>query len=213
MSEVVHSSSPLATSDAERPAFNLCVFCASSPGKKAAHRLVARALGHALAARGMGLVYGAASVGLMGEVANATLAGGGWVEGVIPDGLFAREVAHTGLTRMHVTVSMHARKAKMAELASAFVAIPGGFGTLDELFEIMTWAQLGIHHKPVGLLNVDGYFDHLLIFLRRGVEDGLLQPQHLALLNVFETLDGMLDGLSSAAPTDLGVSWMGPGQG
>lgn len=194
-----------------RPGFNLCVFCASSPGKKPGLTLLARSLGRMLAERGHGLIYGGAAVGLMAEVANAVLEGDGWVEGVIPEGLFAVEVAHTSLTHMYVTDSMHSRKAKMAELASAFVALPGGFGTLDELFEILTWAQLGIHHKPIALVNADGYYTPLLQFLQRGVADGLLNPAHLALLRVYETLGEMLDGLVAAAPDKMDISRMGPG--
>lgn len=195
-----------------RPAFHLCVFCGSSVGNHPSFPVIARSLGRLLAERGYGLIYGGAAVGLMGEIANASLSAGGWVEGVIPDGLFAKEVAHTGLQRLHVVDSMHKRKALMATQTSAFAAIPGGFGTLDELFEILTWAQLGIHHKPIALLNVEGYYDGLLRFLERSVEDGLVQPRTLTLLRVHTDLHAMLDDLEHAVPPDLGVSWMGPGQ-
>lgn len=196
-----------------RPSFNLCIFCASSIGQNPQHRLTARLLGRLMAEQNIGLMYGGASVGLMGEVANACLQAGGYVEGVIPEDLFTKEVGHEGLHRLYKTRSMHTRKAIMAERSSAFVALPGGFGTLDELFEILTWSQLGIHHKPIGLLNVDGYYDALLQFLQHAVREGLLNPLHLARLRVYTELQELLDGLRTAAPDDLTVSWMGPGQG
>lgn len=196
-----------------RPSFNLCIFCASSIGQNPQHCLTARLLGRLMAEQNIGLMYGGASVGLMGEVANACLQAGGYVEGVIPEDLFTKEVGHEGLHWLYKTRSMHTRKAIMAERSSAFVALPGGFGTLDELFEILTWSQLGIHHKPIGLLNVDGYYDALLQFLQHAVREGLLNPLHLARLRVYTELQELLDGLRTAAPDDLTVSWMGPGQG
>src|SRR4051812_49148308 len=147
------------------PAMRVCVFCGSNPGARPEYAAAARAVGRALAERGRGLVYGGGNVGLMGVCADAALAAGGEVIGVIPDALQTAEVAHGGLTRLHVVRTMHERKALMADLSDAFAALPGGFGTLDELFEILTWAQLGIHAKPVAILNVAGFFDPLLAML------------------------------------------------
>ena len=141
-------------------------------------------MGAELAGRGIGLVYGGGAVGLMGVVADAVLDAGGSVTGVIPTGLFSREVAHDRVTELHHTATMHERKALMYDLADAFVAMPGGVGTLDELFETLTWAQLGLHDKPVGLLDVDGFFGDLLAFLRRTEDDGFVKHRHLARLRV-----------------------------
>jgi uncharacterized protein (TIGR00730 family) len=160
----------------------VCVYCGSTPGTRAGFRRAAADLGHLLATNGVGVVYGGASVGLMGIVADAALAAGGEVIGVIPDKLFGDEVAHEGLTQLHVVGSMHERKALMSQLADAFVALPGGFGTIEEVIEAVTWSQLGLHAKSVGLLDVDGYFDHLLAFLDRAQADGLLKPESRALL-------------------------------
>jgi uncharacterized protein (TIGR00730 family) len=135
-------------------------------------------LGRELAARGIHLVYGGGNVGLMGIVADATLAAGGTVTGVIPHGLVARELAHQGVTTLHVVNSMHERKALMARLADAFIALPGGFGTLEEFCEAVTWTQLGVHRKPCGLLNVDGFYDHLLAFLQHALAEGFLRSTH-----------------------------------
>jgi uncharacterized protein (TIGR00730 family) len=170
----------------------VCVFCGSAFGARPIFVEAARSLGAAIAARGLGLVYGGASVGLMGVVADAALADGGEVIGVIPQRLVDRELAHRGLSALHVVDSMHARKAKMASLSDAFVALPGGFGTLDELAEIVTWRQLGLHDKPFGLLDVDGYFEPLIAWTRRAVEDGFVKPEHRALLHVSSTADGLL---------------------
>jgi uncharacterized protein (TIGR00730 family) len=143
----------------------ICVFAGSSAGVRPEYLRAAADLGTVLAARGIELVYGGARVGMMGAVAGAVLAGGGRVTGVIPQALVEKEVAHDGLTELRVVTSMHQRKALMADLSDAFIALPGGWGTLDEMFEILTWAQLGLHRKPCGLLNVSGYFDRLLAFL------------------------------------------------
>ncbi len=143
----------------------LCVYCGSRPGRLPAYTEAATALAQALVKHQIGLVYGGASIGLMGTVADEVLALGGDVIGVIPKALAHKEVAHPNLTQMHVTASMHERKTLMAELADGFIALPGGIGTFEELFEIWTWAQLGFHHKPCGLLNVAGYYDHLIQFL------------------------------------------------
>ncbi len=164
-----------------RSIHKLCVFCASSAGQNPAITRATDAFGRLLAAEGIGLVYGGSSTGLMGTLADAVLAGGGDVLGVIPE-IIATERAHPGLTELVVAPDMHQRKAVMYERSDAFVALPGGFGTVDELAEITTWGQLGYHDKPVGLLNVDGYFDGLLAFFDRGVTDGLLRPDNRALL-------------------------------
>lgn len=157
----------------------ICVFCGSSTGNRATYATAAIALGEAIAARGWGIVYGGGRVGMMGRVADAALAAGGPVIGVIPHFLHEKEIAHPGLTELHLTESMHERKAKMAAIADAFVALPGGYGTLEELCEILTWAQLGIHNKPIGLLNVESYFDPLLQFFDTAVAEGFLQPPTL----------------------------------
>ena len=152
----------------------ICVFCGSSPGARPAFARAAREVGAELARRGIGLVFGGGSVGLMGEVADAVLEAGGEAIGVIPASLVARELAHGGCTEMRVVATMHERKATMVELSSAFVALPGGLGTLDESFEILTWAQLGIHAKPFGLLNVEEYYTPLLAFLDSAVREGFV---------------------------------------
>jgi uncharacterized protein (TIGR00730 family) len=158
------------------------VYCASAAGFDARVSEAAQALGTALSGRGVALVYGGAHVGLMGLVADSARAGGGKVIGVIPERLVEREVAHTNLTELVVVETMHERKQRMADLADAFVALPGGLGTLDELFEIATWQQLGMHQKPVVLVNVGGYYDHLLAFLNHAQDQGLLQPQNRAIV-------------------------------
>jgi uncharacterized protein (TIGR00730 family) len=171
----------------------LCVFCGSSAGLNPVYADSARGLGELLVARGLGLVYGAGHVGLMGILADAVLRAGGEVIGVIPQALVAKELAHLGLTRLEVVDTMHQRKARMADLSDAFVALPGGYGTLDELFEILTWAQLGIHKKPIGLLNVGGFFDPLLAWIRHAAAEGFIRQQHVALLNVSTDAEGLLD--------------------
>jgi uncharacterized protein (TIGR00730 family) len=160
----------------------VCVFCGSSPGSDPAFAVAAEGLGRALAAQGLGLVYGGASVGLMGRLADAALAAGGEVIGVIPKAMVDLEVAHHGLADLRIVDSMHARKALMAELSDAFIALPGGLGTLDELFEILTWAQLGLHHKPIGLLDVGDYFAPLLGFLDGAVAARFVAAAHRAML-------------------------------
>lgn len=166
----------------------ICVFCGSSVGNRPAYAAAAIALGKAIAARGWGIVYGGGRVGMMGRVADAALAAGGPVIGVIPHFLHEKEIAHPDLTKLHFTESMHERKAKMAAIADAFVALPGGYGTLEELSEILTWAQLGIHNKPIGLLNVEGYYDALLNFFDTAVTEGFLRPPTLRDL-IFTTSD------------------------
>ncbi len=177
----------------------ICVFCGSSPGFAPGHLEAARRLGEALAASGLRLVYGGARVGLMGRLADAALGCGGSVVGVIPRS-FPRTVSHGGLSRLEVVDSMHARKQRMFELSDAFVALPGGFGTLEEILEILTWAQLGIHRKPCGLINVEGYFDAFLHFLDRAAADGFIRRPHRDMLAVARTPGELLERLRSAAP-------------
>jgi len=148
----------------------ICVYCGSSPGKNPAYSLAATSLAKILCERGIGLVYGGAAVGIMGTVADAVLESGGEVIGVIPKSLAVKEVAHDNLSELHVVASMHERKAMMADLANGFIALPGGWGTLEEIFEILTWAQLGFHDKPCGLLNIEGYYDGLITFLENSFE-------------------------------------------
>jgi uncharacterized protein (TIGR00730 family) len=175
----------------------VCVFSGSSPGADPAYRAAAAELGRRLADRGIELVYGGAHVGLMGAVADAALEGGGDVIGVIPQSLADREIAHPGVSDLRVVDSMHERKAVMAELADAFVALPGGVGTLEELFEVYTWNQLGLHAKPLGLLNVRGYFDGLAGFLDHATAERFVTPQHRAMLLVSGDLGELLDGLAA----------------
>jgi uncharacterized protein (TIGR00730 family) len=160
----------------------VCVFCGSSAGARPAYAEAARALGAILAAQGLGLVYGGANVGLMKVVADAALAAGGEVIGVIPESLMARELGHPGLSALHIVPSMHARKALMADHADAFIALPGGFGTFEEFFEVVTWTQLGLHAKPCGLLNVDGFYDRLLAFVDHATTERFIRPQTRAIV-------------------------------
>jgi len=148
----------------------ICVYCGSSPGKNPAYSHAAESLAKAMCERGIGLVYGGAAIGIMGAIANAVMEAGGEAIGVIPKSLAIKEVAHSGLSELHVVASMHERKAMMAELADGFVALPGGWGTLEEIFEILTWAQLGFHEKPCALLNIEGYYDSLVRFLENSFE-------------------------------------------
>lgn len=175
----------------------VCVYCASNDGVRPEYLDAARTLGRALAARGQCLVYGGGRVGLMGALADAALEAGGEVVGVMPHALVQREVAHHGLTALHVVDSMHERKAKMAELSDAFIALPGGLGTLEELFETWTWAQLGVHQKPVGLLDVAGYWQPLLHVLEHASREGFMRgtPQEWLVLET--EADAMLDRLST----------------
>ena len=179
----------------------VCVYCGSSTGGRPVFATAARSLGRELARRGVGLVYGGAHVGLMGVLADACLAAGGEVVGVIPASLVAVEIAHEGLTELHVVGSMAERKARMNELAHAFVAMPGGFGTLEEFFETVTAVQLGRHAKPCGLLDVDGFFGPLLGFLDHAVEEGLLRPHNRAVVVVDDDPGGLLDRLDRWEPS------------
>jgi uncharacterized protein (TIGR00730 family) len=176
----------------------VCVFCGSSHGVRPAYSDAARSLGQALVARGLGLVYGGGKVGLMGVVADAMLAAGGDVVGVIPHALMAREIGHAGLTTMHVVDSMHERKALMADAADAFIALPGGVGTFEELFEAITWTQLGLHAKPCGLLNVDGFYDDLLRFLDHAWVEGFIKPETRAIVKASADARELLDLLDGA---------------
>jgi uncharacterized protein (TIGR00730 family) len=171
----------------------LCVFCASSTGRQAVYAEAAQAMARALADRGIGLVYGGGSVGLMGILADAVLAAGGEAIGVLPRGLARKEYAHQGLTELHLVGSMHERKALMASLSDGFVALPGGLGTLEEILEVFTWAQLGIHQKPVGLVDVGGYWAGLLALLRHAVQEGFVRAEDAALLLVEPAPAELLD--------------------
>jgi uncharacterized protein (TIGR00730 family) len=163
---------------------SIAVYCGASLGARPLYAEAARELAHALVEHNIGLVYGGGKVGLMGVIADEVLRLGGEATGVIPRALLEREVGHTGLTRMFVVKDMHERKAMMSDLADGFIALPGGMGTLEELFEMLTWSQLGIHAKPVGLLNTDGFWDGLVRFVRHQHEEGFVRPQHLELMMV-----------------------------
>jgi uncharacterized protein (TIGR00730 family) len=187
----------------------ICVYCGSSPGRMPEYRDAAKALGHELAARGLGLVYGGASVGVMGAVADAVLEKGGQAMGVIPHALATREVAHSGLDELFVVDSMHERKAKMAELSDGFIALPGGWGTIEEIFEMLTWAQLGLHQKPCGLLNISGYYDHLFAFLEHAIDQRFVREEYRPMIMMEQTAGGLLDRYRSyQAPTVK--KWIGP---
>jgi uncharacterized protein (TIGR00730 family) len=187
----------------------LCVFCGASPGRNPAHAAFAREVGADLARRGIGVVYGGSRVGLMGALADGALSAGAEVIGVIPRGLVDREVAHGGLTELRVVETLHERKAVMASLADGFVALPGGLGTLEELAEAMSWAQLELHDKPCGVLDPTGYFDPLVGFLDRAVEEGFLDAANRGLLVVARDLDDLLARFEShRAPV---ARWERPG--
>jgi uncharacterized protein (TIGR00730 family) len=178
----------------------LCVYCGSSPGHDPSYREATRALGEELLARDLGLVYGGASVGLMGTVADTVLDGGGEAVGVIPEALEDREVAHAGLTDLQVVDSMHDRKRRMVDLADGFVALPGGLGTLEELFEVLTWAQLGLHDDPCGLLNVAGFYDGVVAHLDGATDAGFVSPAHRDLARVERDPAALLDAFEAYEP-------------
>ena len=178
----------------------ICVFAGSSPGRQPQYVEAAQQLGEELCARGYDLVYGGGRVGLMGAVADSVLGNGGQVIGVIPEALAEKEVAHRGLTDLRVVTSMHERKALMAELSTAFIALPGGLGTLEELFEVLTWVQLGIHTKPCGLVNVGGYFNGLLEFISHAVEERFLKPDHQSMILVDSDIKALLDAVEAFVP-------------
>src|SRR3989339_1977826 len=178
----------------------ICVFCGSNHGVRSAYTDAAQQLGKALVSQGMGLVYGGGSIGLMTVVADAVLKEQGEVIGVIPHALSSKEFAHDGLTELHLVSSMHERKATMAELSDAFIAMPGGFGTLDEFFEIVTWAQLGLHAKPIGLLNVGGYFDWLLKFVDYMLQERFISTEHRQLIVTSHDPEELLSALIRYKP-------------
>ena len=182
----------------------ICVFCGSRPGVNPAYRAAAEALGQMLAERSIELVYGGGNVGLMGIVADACLAAGGKAVGVIPRALLEWEVGHEGLTRLEVVDSMHTRKARMAELADGFIALPGGLGTFEELFEILTWAQLGFHNKPVALFNVQGYYLPLVQMMERGGTGGFMKAEDRGLLLVEDTLAALMRSMGAYHPPAVG---------
>jgi uncharacterized protein (TIGR00730 family) len=189
-------------------AFSICVYCGSRAGERPAYAEAARRLGQAIGERGWQLVYGGGKVGLMGAVADATLAAGGRVVGVIPESLMRREVGHTGLSELHVVATMHERKRLMAERAHAFVALPGGIGTFEELFEVWTWRHLGYPAQPIGLLDVDGYYRGLTDFLRHTQDEGFVSDEQRAMLRVAHDPVALLDALAedakaSVQPEDL----------
>lgn len=186
---------------------SICVFCGSSSGHDAAYAAAAMSFGELIARQGIELVWGGGNVGLMGVVADSVLAEGGNAYGVIPSFMADRELAHPQATELEVVSSMHTRKAAMADRADGFVALPGGFGTLDELFEIITWAQLHIHSKPVGLLNVRGFFDPLLAMVRHMSDEGFIKAKHLSLIHVADDPATLLE--SMLAHTAPGGDWLG----
>jgi uncharacterized protein (TIGR00730 family) len=187
----------------------ICVFCASSIGNDPAFALAAESLGQVLAERKIDLVYGGGNIGLMGIIADAAMIAGGKVIGVIPQALVDKELVHHGVTDLRIVHSMHERKALMAELSDGFIALPGGFGTLEEFCEILTWSQLGLHTKPFGLLNVSGFYDHFLRFLDHIVETHLLRPQHRALILDATSVDALLP-LIFTWKTTLVDKWIHP---
>lgn len=188
----------------------ICVFTGSNYGNRPEYRASARALGEEFARRGIGLVYGAASVGLMGVIADTVLANGGEAIGVIPRELFKREVTHGGLTQLHEVGSMHERKALMADLSDGFIALPGGLGTFDELFEIITWAQLGLHTKPIGLLDETGFFTPLLALIRHASEEGFIMPVHATIVMREATPAALLDRFATYSPVTNANKWVEP---
>jgi len=189
----------------------ICVFAGSSSGVRNEYRTVARELGHDLARRKLGLVYGGARVGLMGALADEVLAAQGHVTGIIPEALVAKEVAHHGLSELRVVTSMHERKAMMADLADGFIALPGGWGTVEEFFEVLTWGQLGLHRKPCGLLNVQGYFDRLLSFVDHSIEEGFVRRERGAMICVSSSPGELLDMLSAYEAPSV-EKWIDPAE-
>jgi uncharacterized protein (TIGR00730 family) len=188
---------------------SVAVYCGSNSGFDPAFAAAAVSLGRLLAERGIGLVYGGANVGLMGALADAVLAGGGEAHGVITRALETQEIPHRGLTSLRVTETMHQRKAEMADAADAFVMLPGGYGTLDEFFEVLTWAQLGIHAKPCAILDVGGYFDPLRAFLDRAVTAGFVRPAHLRMVIIESDPARLLDRIADWSPVAVS-KWLDP---
>ena len=188
----------------------ICVFCGSRPGNRPEYVEAARTLGALLAERRIGLIYGGGNVGLMGVVADAALKGGGEVIGVIPTALVHRELAHDHLTELRVVDSMHERKALMAELSDAVIALPGGFGTFEELFETVTWSQLGIHRKAFGVLNVAGFYDGLLALVQHAVDEGFIPPEHRGFILEAEEPERLVDLIAGYEPPPPVVKWIRP---
>ena len=182
----------------------ICVYCGSNPGNDPSHRTAAHDLGAFLARNGIGVVYGGGHVGLMGAVADGALSHHGEVIGVIPKSLMEKELGHGGVTALHVVSSMHERKQMMVDLSDGFIALPGGFGTLDELFETLTWLQLAFHEKPVALLNVGGFFDGLITFIAHMSRNGFLKPEHAACVLVDNEPEQLLASMAAFRPPDLG---------
>ncbi len=187
----------------------ICIYCSSSDEIPPVYRAAATAMGQKLVADGIGLVFGGGRVGLMGVLADAVLSGGGEVFGVIPEKLQDLELGHTGCTELHVVENMHTRKAKMMDLADAFIAMPGGYGTMEEVFEAATWGQLNYHRKPVGLLNVDGFFDPIVQWVDHAVAQGFVRPVHAELMAVASTPAALLAKLEHASVPGL-EDWMSP---
>jgi uncharacterized protein (TIGR00730 family) len=193
------------------PLDHICVFCGSSVGRGPIYKSAAEALGRLLAERDITLVYGGARVGLMGALANALLAAGGQAVGVIPKSMLDCEIAHTGLTELHVVDSMHERKALMANLSQAFIALPGGFGTLEEFCEILTWGQLGLHQKPVALLNVEGYYDDLLALFEKSFTERFIRAEHRQLIVQNADPIRILDAFANYTPPTV-AKWLDPSE-
>ncbi len=190
----------------DRP--HICVFCGSQSGKRPIYAEAARRVGQAIARDGLGLVYGGGRVGLMGIVADSALKAGGRVVGVIPEALSAREIAHDGLTELHVVPGMHERKAMMASRSDAFLALPGGVGTFEEFFEILTWGVLGLHRKPIGLLNTDGYYDPLIMLVDHAVAERFVRPEHRDLILILDDPEAIVSRLMTVQPPDPGPKWI-----
>jgi hypothetical protein len=188
---------------------NICVYCGSNPGRLPEYRDAARLLGYEMAGRGLGLVYGGASIGVMGAVADAVLERGGQAVGVIPYSLATKEVSHDGLDELIVVDSMHERKAKMAELSDGFIALPGGWGTIEEIFEMLTWAQLGFHEKPCGLLNVAAYYDQLFAFLENAIEQQFVKEEYRPMIIMDEAPAVLLDRFDHYRAPKV-RKWIGP---
>lgn len=189
----------------------ICVYCGSSNGVAERYFDTARTVGADLAGRGIGIVFGGGSVGLMGAVADAALAAGGEVIGIIPKKLQQLELGHAGVTRLEVVDSMHQRKLRMAELSDGFIALPGGWGTLEEIFEVTTWTQLEYHVKPVGFLNAHGYYDKLLAFIEHAADEGFIRPSHRHLIQADDSIDGLLGKLAGVELPSL-RSWIAAGE-
>ncbi len=190
---------------------NICIFCGSSEGTRPIYAEVAKALGSSIAGRGMRLIYGGGKVGLMGVVADAALVAGGEVVGVIPEALLEKEIGHEGLTELHVVGSMHERKMLMADLSDGFVALPGGYGTLEEFMEVLSWAQLSIHEKPCALLDVNGFFAPLAHLFDRAVKEGFVHPDHRSLVLIGQDPEKLLDAMEHYTPPET-KKWISPGE-